>query len=146
MSEPEYTLTDGAPAPVARDSARAEEIRGGGLILLEVVDVGDGRTLTIEGRSCLSYVVEYRLILESAPGSPEEGLSVLAEVLTTIEPANRSPVPLRAVAAVLLSRGGELLDGEMVPLSDNPFGETIRVDYLVESDTVSVSLVYVVGL
>lgn len=145
VSEAAYTLVEGTPRLSARDSARADPIQGGGLILSEVVDMRRGVTLTVVGRSCLSYVVEYVLNLDSVPAGPIDALSLLADALVQIEPHDRSPVPLPEIVAVLRDRGGELLDGERVALSANEFGETARVEYEPGPPTTVVRLVYVVG-
>jgi hypothetical protein len=143
VSQPEYTLDEDVPL-VAQDSSRAEAVQGGGLILTEVVDAGRGMTLTIEGRSCLSYVVEYRLVLGAAPENPTAALSLLAGVLEDLDSHNRAPVPLSQIADVLVQRGDELLQGEPLAISGNEFGETVWVTY--DPDASMISLTYVVGL
>jgi hypothetical protein len=143
VSQPEYTLAEDVPL-VAQDSSRAEAVQGGGLILTEVVDAGRGMTLTIEGRSCLSYVVEYRLALGAAPETPTAALSLLAGVLEDLHSHNRAPVPLSQIADVLVQRGDELLQGEPLAISGNEFGETVWVTY--DPDASMISLTYVVGL
>lgn len=146
VSEAAYTLDEDTPRLSARDSARADPVQGGGLILSEVVDAGRGMTLTIVGRSCLSYVVEYVLNLDSVPTGPIDALSLLADALEEIEPHDRSPVPVQEIADVLRDRAGELLEGERVAMGANELGETVRVEYVPGPPTTVVRLVYVVGL
>lgn len=145
VSEPAYTLDGGAPWTVVRDSARAEPIEGGGLVLTEAVTLEDGATLAIVGRSCLGYVVEYALTLEPAPDAPSEALERLAGALSAIAAHNVAPVPLENLVEIVRARGEDLLAGEWIAVSDNEFGETVRV----ERDAATpgtIRLVYVVGL